>query len=254
MGARENGGRIALLAEDPSLAAGLDDEERAHAERLVEVPGFVVAGGPLTIVDDLEGPSLGVLVLDGILTANIVLGDRVASFLAGPGDVLHVQPPPTNLVPAKLEYFVSDTARLAHLDRTFMAAARRWPSLLIALHERQRFQEHSLAVYAAIGKLRRVEDRVLGLLWHLAERWGRVGPDGIVLPLALTHETIGRLAGGERPTVSLALVELERTGEVQRREDGSFVLAHASLARLTPAEASHPQSRPLEIRRTAEAR
>ena len=28
------------------------------------------------------------------------------------------------------------------------------------------------------------------LLWYLAERWGRVTPDGVIVPLRLTHETL----------------------------------------------------------------
>jgi len=245
-------GAVALLDEDPELGAALGPDELEHARRLVVVPILTVDVGPWEAAALEHEPSLGLLLLDGLLTVNVQLGDRVASQLAGPGDVLHGSTVPDALLPATVTHVVSERARLAVLDRRFIAAVRRWPALLLALHERMRVQERRQAVHAAIGKLRRVEDRVLALLWHLAERWGRVTTDGVVLPLSLTHETIGRLAGAERPTVSLALTELARIGDVTRRPDGAFVLRETSRDKLEPTRAGHGQARPLRAVRTPE--
>jgi CRP-like cAMP-binding protein len=66
----------------------------------------------------------------------------------------------------------------------------------------------------------RADVRVDLLFWHLAERWGRVEPDGILLPLPLTHRLIGKLVGVERPSVSHALARLARSGLVSRGERG----------------------------------
>jgi len=244
---RTDGGTVALLAEDPDLAAGILEEERRHAERLVVVPVLTVLEGPLDLVSIAEEPHLGFLVLEGFVTVDVLLRDRIASHLAGPGDVLHGADRAAARLPAGVSYSVSETARIAVLDRRFMAAVRRWPELLVALHDRLRAQEQRQAVHAAIGKLRRVEDRVTALLWHLGERWGRVSPAGVVVPLALTHEAIGRLAGAERPTVSLALTALAESGDVARRDDGAFVLDPESWRRLE----SSPEAatgRPLAVR------
>ena len=235
---------VALLLEDPELGRAIPAGEREQAERAIVVAGFTVAVGSLHLPAENLDPSLGLLVLEGLITVNVELCDRVASQLAGPGDVIDFAPHADVLLPASMSYVVSDTTRVAVLDRRFIAAVRRWPGLLIALHERLRDQERRLAVHAAIGKLRRVEDRVLALLWHLGERWGRMATEGVVVPLALTHETIGRLAGAERPTVSLALTELARTGEIVRRPDGAFVLAHGSADRLRPERVPDRQLRP----------
>jgi CRP/FNR family transcriptional regulator, cyclic AMP receptor protein len=186
---------VALLDEDPELGSALEPEELEEARRLLVVPVVVREVGPWDIGADLAEPSLGLLLLDGLVTVNVVLGDRVASQLAGPGDVLQLPAVPDSLLPVAVGHHVSEQAKLAVLDRRFIAGIRRWPALLLALHERQRVQERRQAVHSAIGKLRRVEDRILALLWHLAERWGRVTADGVVVPLALTHEMIGRLAG-----------------------------------------------------------
>lgn len=58
------------------------------------------------------------------------------------------------------------------------------------------------------------------MLWHLADRWGRVTPDGVIVPLKLTHEALGRLVGAQRPTVTLALGELVASGRVTRALTG----------------------------------
>jgi hypothetical protein len=81
-----------------------------------------------------------------------------------------------------------------------------------------------LAVTQAISQLNRVDRRLLALFWHLAERWGRVSRDGIVVPLALSHRLIGELVGARRPTVSTALAELAREGQLARRQDGTWLL------------------------------
>lgn len=240
-------GRVALLVEDPDLAELIAPGDRPLAERLVVVPGLVIERGewdPRTVAEE---PHLGVVLLDGFLTANIWLHERVTSQLAGPGDVLHETARADDAIPARLSYVAAEPARVAVLDRQFIAAARRWPELLVALHERLRAQERRLAVHAAIGKLRRVEERVLAVLWQLGERWGRMGADGVLIPLALTHEALGRLAGAERPTVSLALTRLGEAGAVHRRPDGSFVLAPASRELLAPAPRSQGAA-PLGVR------
>lgn len=244
---------VALLDADPELGAALAEEDLAQVRRLLVVPVLTVEAGAFDVGELEDDPSLGLLVLDGLVTVNITLQDRVASDLAGPGDVLHTSAVPEVFLPVTLGHVANEPTRLAVLDRRFIAAARRWPALLLALHERLRLQERRHAVHAALGKLPRVEDRVLALLWHLAERWGRVTSDGVVVPLALTHEALGRLAGAARPTISLALAELARTGAVTRRDDGAFVLSHASREVLEEAVGPTGRAPGLTVVRTADA-
>jgi CRP/FNR family cyclic AMP-dependent transcriptional regulator len=51
-----------------------------------------------------------------------------------------------------------------------------------------------------------------------------VSGEGVVVPLALSHRVLGQLVGARRPTVSSAISELGRRGELLRRDDGSWVL------------------------------
>jgi CRP/FNR family transcriptional regulator, cyclic AMP receptor protein len=76
----------------------------------------------------------------------------------------------------------------------------------------------------AVAQVPRVEDRLLILFWHLADRFGRVTPDGVVLPLRLSHEMLAALIGAQRPTVTAALAPLVERGLVQRRADRQWLL------------------------------
>jgi CRP/FNR family transcriptional regulator, cyclic AMP receptor protein len=114
--------------------------------------------------------------------------------------------------------------RLAILDRHVAARLAVYPEIHAALLERCAWRARRLAVLQAISHLNRVDRRLLTLLWHLAERWGRVTRDGIVVPLALSHSALGQLVGARRPTVSTALAKLTRGGDVARGEAGTWLL------------------------------
>jgi CRP/FNR family transcriptional regulator, cyclic AMP receptor protein len=61
-------------------------------------------------------------------------------------------------------------------------------------------------------------------LWHLADRWGRVGPGGVQVPVRVTHETLGRLVRAQRPSVTRAVNQLATRGALSRGADGCWVL------------------------------
>jgi CRP/FNR family cyclic AMP-dependent transcriptional regulator len=64
-----------------------------------------------------------------------------------------------------------------------------------------------------------IHRRIPMLTWHLADRWGRVTPEGICIPLRLTHELLADLVASRRPSVTSALRELHDEGRVTRRGD-----------------------------------
>jgi hypothetical protein len=61
-------------------------------------------------------------------------------------------------------------------------------------------------------------------LWNIADRFGRVRSDGVLVPLPLSHAALGRLVGS-RPTVSLAIKDLTGDGRLSRTRDGYWVLS-----------------------------
>jgi hypothetical protein len=80
------------------------------------------------------------------------------------------------------------------------------------------------SVQQALAQLFPLEKRLVALLWHLAERWGRATTDGVALDIQLTTELVGRLAGTSRAFVHGALGLAEQSGDLQRRDDGTWVL------------------------------
>jgi CRP/FNR family transcriptional regulator, cyclic AMP receptor protein len=165
-----------------------------------------------------SGP--GVMLLDGVLAANVRVGDRVAAELLGSGDLVE---PTTDAEDQLLACDVGWRAlvplRYAVLDAAFAERVKPWPQIMQALLRRAERRTHNLNVQRAITCQPRLEVRLALLLWHLAARWGRVEPGGIRLPLPLTHQLLGRLVGAERPSVSHALARLARAGAVTGHGD-----------------------------------
>ena len=83
--------------------------------------------------------------------------------------------------------------------------ARRVAAGDVVLLERALRRTLRMSVHQALLQLSPVETRLLVLFWHLAERWGRVTPDGICVRLRLSHELLGQLVGCRRASVTTAL-------------------------------------------------
>src|SRR3712207_8717441 len=66
-------------------------------------------------------------------------------------------------------------------------------------------------------------------------RFGRIVPDGVVIPLQLSHQMIGQLVGAQRPTVTLALGKLAAAGDVVRRGDRKSTRLNSSHANISYA-------------------
>jgi len=125
----------------------------------------------------------------------------------------------------RVSWTAPQNGRLAVLGSRFLAASRCCPHLMVALHDRLAAQVHGAARYAAIAQLPRVEQRIIALFCALGDDHGHVGASGITVDLELTHETIGRLIGARRPTVSLGLKILAEEGVLGRRR-GGWLLSH----------------------------
>jgi CRP-like cAMP-binding protein len=123
-----------------------------------------------------------------------------------------------------VRWHVLADARLGVLNRAFGAAVLRFPEVNAMLLDRLNGRLERLATMKAIAQLNSVERRLTALLWHLAERYGRVTTDGVTVPLTLSHRLLGELVGARRPTVSTALAALAEQGELLRKPDGTWLL------------------------------
>ncbi|HEV2814704.1 MAG TPA: Crp/Fnr family transcriptional regulator [Solirubrobacteraceae bacterium] len=228
---------IRLLDAEPDFATGVRADDAAAARRHTIAPAVTVAPGPwspdlMRTADAVTGP-FAAIVLNGLIARDVVLADRVATQLVGAGDVIPLGDWDDGSPPIHTEWRVAVEAEVAVLDARFLAASQRWPWLTARMVERAARWADRAAGLQAITQLGRVDLRLVALLWHLADRWGRVTADGVLLPLRLTHETLGRLVGAQRPTVTLALRDLREQGAIERRGTG-WLLARQSRDLLEP--------------------
>jgi CRP/FNR family cyclic AMP-dependent transcriptional regulator len=214
-----------LCDVDPGFGQCIPEVDLVAARRYLMVPVFTVEKGPWQVPRMSRRRCACFVVLAGTLLRDARVDEQWSTELLGPEDVLQ----PWEELPAPLSVSVKsgwralERSRLAVLDGRFAAAAARWPELLGELVSRGVRRSRLLAALMALFNVRRLDDRLMLFLRILAERWGRVGRDGVELELRLTHETIGRLAGARRPSVSTALIRFERDG-ILRRDGGRFVL------------------------------
>jgi len=229
-----------LLDLDPDLGRGIERHYWESARHATRANLAHVDHGAWTMPNDVAGAGniIGLIVDDGMISRETALGDHVVFELLTPGDVLMLPAgaPDDLAVGGPVGLAALSRVRLIVLGRPFIHAAMHWPVLLTNLHRRLEAQRRRLAVQGLAAHLPRAEDRVLLTLWLLADRCGRVTPDGIVLPLSLTHEVLGRLAAARRPTVTLALQTLETADFVRRRSNRHLALtarAHRRVHQLT---------------------
>jgi hypothetical protein len=216
-----------VLDFDPDLAAGigrgdLELARQACRGEVVRVPRGVWDGpAGAGRRDDL----FALLIVGGVLCREVVLRDRYLFELLGPGDVLQL-PVDDGLQPlgGGVRLTAATESELIALGGSFIRAAGRWPCLISSVMRRLEQQRERLAIQGLIAHLPRAEDRTVLVLWHLADRWGRVTSEGTVVPFALTHELIGQLIGARRSTVTIAVNALETGGVVRRLTDRSWLL------------------------------
>jgi hypothetical protein len=220
--------RISIVDADPDLGDLLDarELERARREALTRVqrlsPGDWDAGAA-------QEPAVhhrGFLIVDGLLSRSVNVLGRHCVELVGHGDVMRPWSwdEEGSHVRAEVGWTVLEPTRLAVLDHDLVLRMVPWPQLGLELFNRGTRRAHHLAVALAIAHHQRVEDRLLLTLWHLAERWGRVHRDGVVVPLPLGHQRLADLVGAQRQSVTTAMGALKRAGAVSRRDDGAWVL------------------------------
>jgi len=219
---------VSLLTLDPDLGQLLPADRRRSAERdvLVRVHGLPVGEWPTARLGEADPAHLGLLVIEGMLAREVVVADTVSAELVGTGDL--VRPwqlaDEHRLLQADVRWMVLTPTRLAVLDARAASTLARYPEITTVFIDRLNERARRLATTQAISQLNRVDRRLMALLWHLAERWGRVVPGGIAVPLALSHRLLAQLVGARRPTVSTALGELRRNGALTRRDDGTWVI------------------------------
>jgi CRP/FNR family transcriptional regulator, cyclic AMP receptor protein len=223
-----------LFDLDPELAELVDPRSLAAARPRAIVAVADLPAGPWSplALEQSKGRPFGIMVVDGLVVRELLLAGSTATELLGPGDIADHRAAEEALLPTRAEWSVPDAARIALLDDRLLAILRPWPTVGRVLLDRATRRELRLSVHRAIAQLPRVDQRLLAFFGYLGERWGRVAASGVVVPMHLTHETLGRLIGARRPTVSLALKDMAADRLLERRKDGSWLLRYEAFSHL----------------------
>jgi CRP/FNR family transcriptional regulator, cyclic AMP receptor protein len=222
---------VSLFDADPDLVAGIPEEDHAVARRTLVVPAMALESGMWVPPDDLPFALLiGLLLIAGVLSREIGFAGRRTAELLGSGDVLRPwdEDGPHDMTAAT--WRVHAPTRIAVLDARFARACGRWPTVAEGVAARHGRRAHALARRLAVAQLPAITDRLLLVFCELAMRWGRVTPDGIRLPVPLTHSTLAALVGARRPSVTTALGILAGQGLIERIPGGWML--HGDIERL----------------------
>lgn len=217
-----------MLEADRDLGRRLDPNDAAAAQARAVASVLTLGAGawepprPTPALRD----GFGLLVLDGVLTREVVLAGLGCTELLARGDVLRPwgddEGEPS--VRMSVRWAAVEPARLALLDDAFARTVAPWPSIAATLIARLVRRSHSLAVHLAISRLVGIDLRLYVLFWHLADRFGHTGPEGVTVPLPLTHATLAKIVSARRPSVTTALGELRQRRLLEVRDDGTWIL------------------------------
>jgi hypothetical protein len=227
---------------DPDLLDAVPQAERDIARRL-RVTTLELSRGTWRPPASPSGALLGLLVSDGVAFRSVTAAGFATGDLLGAGDVVAARTPAPALPwggEAEIDWHVLVPLSVGVLDARLAARTGRWPALTARLLERHAEHTDRLMARLSLVHRQRVDERVLLVLWDLAERWGRVTPDGVLLPIPLRHHQLAALVASLRPAVTLALRRLSARGVADRCLRG--YLLHCPLAEGWARLASEPQS------------
>jgi len=228
--AQKYGGNVALcsvLEEDADLAAGLEGGRLSEATRRCLATAIVLVEKEWKPEREARQArdGFGLLVLEGLVIRRVGLPGRFGAELLGPGDLLRPwHAGEETSLPFTVHFAVAERARIAILDRAFAVRAAPFPEVATAIAGRAVRRVRNLAVEMAIVHYPDVRRRLLLVLWHLADRWGQVTPEGVRIPLRLRHQLLADLVAARRPSVTSALTQLTNEGLVRRDRRGLLLV------------------------------
>ena len=215
-------GLTRILDEDPDLGELLEGErhEQARARATAEVVEF--GGQPDTGWPEGLLAGIGLLVLDGVLVRRVEIDQRVGAEILGRGDLIRPweDGEAADSIPRSSDWRALSRCRTALLDDEFGRRIEAFPEIYSRIVRRAVRRSRNAAISVAILHQPRVERRLHMFLWHVADRWGIVRADGVLVPVSLTHATLSELIAARRQTVSSALRALERDGLVSQSAGG----------------------------------
>lgn len=219
---------VRFLDADPDLLEGLDEGATAEARARGRAPAETVEPGEWVPKADEFGcaSGFGLLMIEGFVVRRVALGERWCVELLGPGTLLQpwLDDGEYAVSPFEASFNVLERVEVAVLDGAVAKLLCEWPTVVRNLLTRGMQRSRYMAGHLTLTQFPRVEVRLHVLLWHLAERFGRVTRDGVVVRLPLSHELLGGMIGARRPTVTTAIGRLEEQELVTQRRRHEWLL------------------------------
>ncbi len=238
---RRRGSVVSVLEADPELARHLDPVQARTASRLAVANVVSLPKATFHPHDRLPNRpgTLGMLVLDGLLLRAVQVAGRPSLEVLGTGDVIRpfeAEPDPYAAVPQAVKWWALRPAKLAVLDAGFIRRMSDHPEVIADLAGRLSRGSAAGCLRLSIVQQPRLSTRLEVMLWHLADRFGRVHAEGVLLPVPMCHGLLSWLVGASRPAVCRAVNELQRSGRVDPGPDGTWWLRRRpeDLAELVP--------------------
>ena len=224
-------GRVRILQEDSELRAAYAElpPAAAHAARDLLASAWHLKRGRWDPRGNppLDDSDCGYLLLDGLLLAVVEVQSRRSAELLGAGDLFRADDPDTHgyaALPSSRGFRVLAPARLVVLERALMARIDVLPGVASSLQRRLAERARSLNIRLAIIQVPQLSQRLQLLMWHLADRFGRICGDGALIPFRLSHGILAECASAQRTSVLAAVHELEQRGALERTEEGHWLL------------------------------
>lgn len=200
----------------------------AVTARVVQLSRGALEAGAL--VRDPHG-WMGLLVLGGMITVEIDCGRARTCWLVGEGDLLRPWELQRNSVTQGALWRVLNRSRVALLDTAFAEGAAATPEMVSAITSRATRTTYWLLAQSLTASLHPLEERLLLLFALLAERWGKVTPQGVRVELPLTHDQLARMCGARRQSVCSAMGRLRQGGLLEPSSHQGWLLRPDRRAR-----------------------
>ena len=217
---------VGVLDVLPDLHDQLTGDRLDAAQRGLRARSLLIRRGRWDGVQDaahVRG-GLGFLVIEGALMRCVTAAHRTSGELLGAGDLVRPGNDATGIPPFGVYWRAVANTKVAVLDDRFTLAAAAVPELTGAIIASVTRRATTVGRQLVVAQAQSVEVRILSTLRQLADRWGVVSPDGVLLPDFLSHGTIALLLGARRPSVTSAMVRLSARGALRRRDDGRWLL------------------------------
>lgn len=227
-----------VLKLDPELAADVSPRDRSQAVEVSMAPVCVLSRGEWHFDPAPDAAALGALILKGMVLLRMEFGAQRHLEVLGEGDVINPwQIGEEGTLREQVSVHVVQPASVALLDSRFASAMTPWPEVFAALMRRQIMRVRRMIVQACILSQPRAEDRLELMLWRLADQFGTVTRDGLMVRLPFTHLQLAEMIAVRRPTVTVAVGQLVHEDRLRRPGRNQWLLPHHELTRLTERSA-----------------